>query len=110
MPIPAGPGLPREPPSNSRVRVSFIVRSLAVALKCHCRWGSPSIYVGTESSIVKRHDVTSGRHDLVDFFAIVIGQLHVERFEIVLILFHRSRANDRAGHAGLLHHPREGKL
>src|SRR5690606_32468722 len=52
----------------------------------------------------------AGRGDLVDAFAIVVGDRHVEGLEVVLELLHRPRADDRAGDPRLLDAPRQGEL
>src|SRR5947209_2948903 len=63
-----------------------------------------------EHGFVIGNDHASRRADLVNALVVFFGDFHVQRFDIVFKLLHRSRANDRAGNARLMHAPRQREL
>src|SRR6185437_13733461 len=56
-----------------------------------------------------RHHFPAPRHR-IDALAVLGRDLDIDCLEVVLQLLHRARADDRAGHARLLHAPRQGEL
>src|SRR5947209_4566584 len=69
-----------------------------------------AVWMWAKLRFVERRDAVAAADDPVDPLGVVLGDLDVHGADVVLELLHRPRANDRAGHAGLIEHPREREL
>src|SRR4051794_27038 len=63
-----------------------------------------------ELRLVERRYAVAATDDAVDPLRVVFGDLDVYGADVVLELLHRAGADDRAGNAGLVEHPRQREL